>query len=69
MQYLPVEGAPATESTNVYVAYDAQTLYFGIHARYSSRLPNVRPGVTPIFDGYERTNRAIFAKLQYLYRR
>jgi hypothetical protein len=31
----PIEGAPATEATEVRVAYDAEKLYFGIHAHYS----------------------------------
>lgn len=60
--------------TNILVTYrvNAGTAFLaGYDERFqaASRLPNVRPDVTPIFDGYERTNRAIFAKLQYLYRR
>ena len=35
VQQRPLEGAPATEETAVYVAYDSQHLYFAIHARYS----------------------------------
>jgi hypothetical protein len=35
VQEEPVEGAPATEETEVRVAYDRDRLYFGIHARYS----------------------------------
>ena len=35
MQERPVEGAPATELTDVFAAYDRQKLYFGIHAHYS----------------------------------
>ena len=31
----PVEGAPATEDTDVYVAYDSQNIYIGVHAHYS----------------------------------
>ena len=31
----PVEGAPATEATDVYIAYDSQNLYFAFHAHYS----------------------------------
>ena len=31
----PVEGAPATEKTEVRVAYDSEKLYFGIRAHYS----------------------------------
>ena len=34
-QQKPLEGAPASEKTEVYVAYDSGTLYFGIHAHYS----------------------------------
>lgn len=35
VQRQPVEGAPATEATEVYIAYDSQRLYFGIYAHYS----------------------------------
>jgi Domain of unknown function (DUF5916)/Carbohydrate family 9 binding domain-like len=35
VQEEPVEGAPATERTEVRVAYDSERLYFGIHAYYS----------------------------------
>lgn len=35
VQQRPVEGAPATEKTDVYVAYDNTKVYFGIHAHYS----------------------------------
>ena len=31
----PVEGAPATEQTEVHVAYDNERLYFGIYAHYA----------------------------------
>jgi hypothetical protein len=34
-QQRPVEGAPATEQTEVSIAYDSRNLYFGIYARYS----------------------------------
>ncbi len=34
-QERPIEAAPATESTDVYVAYDSQQIYFGIHAHYA----------------------------------
>jgi len=34
-QQRPVEGAPATEQTEVLIAYDRRNLYFGIHAHYS----------------------------------
>src|SRR3989442_13606405 len=34
-QQRPVEGAPATEQTEVSIAYDSLNLYFGIYARYS----------------------------------
>lgn len=34
-QQRPLEGAPASERTEVYVAYDSANLYFGIHAHYS----------------------------------
>jgi hypothetical protein len=29
VQMAPVEGAPASEATEVYIAYDADTIYFG----------------------------------------
>lgn len=35
VQERPVEGAPATERTEVLIGYDSQTLYFGIYAHYS----------------------------------
>lgn len=35
VQRSPVEGAPATEATEVFVAYDSTNLYFGFHAHYS----------------------------------
>ena len=35
VQQRPLEGAPASEKTDVYVAYDSETLYFGIYAYYS----------------------------------
>ena len=35
VQQRPVEGAKATERTDVYLAYDKDTLYFGVHAHYS----------------------------------
>jgi len=35
VQERPVEGAPATEQTDVHLAYDNEQLYFGIYAHYS----------------------------------
>ena len=35
VQRNPIEGAPATEDTEVYVAYDDTHLYFGLYAHYS----------------------------------
>jgi hypothetical protein len=35
VQQRPLEGAPASERTEVYIAYDTQTIYFGIYAHYS----------------------------------
>ena len=35
VQQAPVEGAPATEDTEVYIAYDDERLYFGFHLHYS----------------------------------
>ena len=34
-QQAPLEGAPATEDTDVYVAYDSDHLYFGFHLHYA----------------------------------
>ena len=36
VQRRPIEGAPATEDTEVWVAFDSTHLYFGMHAHYSS---------------------------------
>jgi uncharacterized protein DUF5916/cellulose/xylan binding protein with CBM9 domain len=36
VQERPVEGAPATERTEVMVAYDSETIYIGIYAHYSN---------------------------------
>ena len=36
VQQSPIEGAPATEDTDVYIAYDDTHLYFGLHAHYSN---------------------------------
>ena len=36
-QQRPLEGAPASEKTEIYVAYDSQNIYFGIYAHYSDR--------------------------------
>ena len=33
-QASPIDGAPATEATDVYVAYDSEYVYFGFHAHY-----------------------------------
>jgi hypothetical protein len=35
VQTRPLDGVPATEQTEVYIAYDSQGLYFGIYAHYS----------------------------------
>lgn len=35
VQRNPAEGAPATEKTEVFIAYDSTNLYFGFHAHYS----------------------------------
>ena len=34
VQQSPLDGAPATEQTEVYVAYDADNIYFGFYAHY-----------------------------------
>lgn len=33
-QQSPLDGAPASEDTDVYIAYDAEHIYFGFHAHY-----------------------------------
>lgn len=35
VQRRPLDGAPASEPTDVYVAYDSERIYFGFHAHYS----------------------------------
>ena len=35
VQQTPLDGAPATEATEVYLAYDAQNVYVGVYAHYS----------------------------------
>ena len=35
VQTRPAEGEPASEGTDVYIAYDSERLYFGFHAHYS----------------------------------
>ena len=35
VQSEPLDGAPASEETDVYLAYDSSNLYLGFHARYS----------------------------------
>ena len=35
VQQSPIEGAPATEDTEVYIAYDNTHLYFGMYAHYT----------------------------------
>ena len=34
VQYSPLEGEPATEDTEIYIAYDSQHLYFGFYLHY-----------------------------------
>ena len=33
-QQSPIEGAPGTEATDVYIAYDSDNIYFGFHVHY-----------------------------------
>ena len=33
-QQQPLDGAPASEETDVYIAYDSEYIYFGFHAHY-----------------------------------
>ena len=35
VQQRPLDGAPATEATEVFIAYDNSNLYFGVYAHYS----------------------------------
>jgi hypothetical protein len=41
-QQQPLDGAPATEETEVWVAYDRDHLYFGFHAHYQD--PSIMRG-------------------------
>jgi hypothetical protein len=34
VQQSPLDGAPATEATDIYIAYDSDQIYFGFHAHY-----------------------------------
>jgi hypothetical protein len=34
VQQSPLDGAPATEETDIYIAYDGEKIYFGFHAHY-----------------------------------
>ena len=49
VQTAPVEGAAATESTEVSIVYDGENLYVGIRARYAEpglmRAPIARTGI------------------------
>ena len=36
VQERPVEGAPATEPTEIWMAYDSERLYFAVYAHYSN---------------------------------
>ena len=36
VQQRPLDGAPASEETEIFVAYDSSNLYFGLYAHYSS---------------------------------
>ena len=35
VQRQPLDGAPATEATEVYIAYDSTNIYIGVHAHYT----------------------------------
>ena len=35
VQQQPLDGEPATEETDLYIAYDTRNLYFGVHVHYS----------------------------------
>ena len=39
VQQQPLEGTPATEATDVYIAYDSDNIYLAVHAHYSD--PNL----------------------------
>jgi hypothetical protein len=36
VQQRPLEGVPATERTEIFIAYDSEKMYFGIYAHYSN---------------------------------
>ena len=46
VQRRPLDGAPATERTEVLIAYDNDRLYFGIHAHYSDASMVQEPAVS-----------------------
>ena len=54
VQEEPVEGAPATEQTEVRVAYDSERLYFSIYAHYSDRRPDARQSLRSRQAGQRR---------------
>jgi len=35
VQYQPIDGAPASEQTEIYIAYDSDHIFFGFYAHYS----------------------------------
>ena len=37
VQLAPLDGAPGTEATEVYIAYDSRNIYFGFYAHYADR--------------------------------
>ena len=42
VQQSPLEGAPATEATDIYIAYDRDQIYFGFHVHYED--PSIMRG-------------------------
>jgi hypothetical protein len=45
VQQRPLDGAPASEQTKVYVAYDSQAIYFGFYAHYTDpSIMRAQPG-------------------------
>ena len=46
VQQSPLDGAPATEATDIYIAYDSDQIYFGFYAHYED--PSIMRARTPV---------------------
>ena len=50
IQESPLDGAPATERTEVRVAYDEQNLYMAFHILHSGSVPKILNKISDLFD-------------------